>query len=59
MAVKLEKQRLETIDSAVELLSSNCFMAKVDLKAAYRSDKSTKQNTEYASFCYIINIMST
>ena len=36
IAFKIEKQHFEMMDSAVELLSSNCFTAKVNLKAAYR-----------------------
>lgn len=35
--ITIEKQRFQTIDHAVKLISNGCFLAKIDLKRAYRS----------------------
>lgn len=35
--ISIVKQKFETIDSAVKLVSKRCYMAKVDLHYAYRS----------------------
>ena len=36
-ALKSPKQRFQTINDALNLMTPNCYMAKVDLKSAYRS----------------------
>ncbi len=36
-AIQDEKQKFQTIDSATKILTPGCFMAKIDLKSAYRS----------------------
>ena len=33
----VEKQKFQSVDDAAKLVTKNCFMAKVDLKSAYRS----------------------
>ena len=35
--IEVERQKFATVDSAVQLISRNCYMAKVDLCHAYRS----------------------
>ncbi|CAC5402088.1 unnamed protein product [Mytilus coruscus] len=36
-AEDMEKQKFQSVDDAAKLVTKNCFMAKVDLKSAYRS----------------------
>lgn len=36
-AIRDEKQRFQTVDDATRLLTPGCYMAKIDLKSAYRS----------------------
>ena len=36
-AVLLDKQSYESVDVAVSFMSENCYMAKVDIKSAYRA----------------------
>ncbi|CAC5371373.1 unnamed protein product [Mytilus coruscus] len=42
----MEKQRFQTLDEASKLATPNCYMAKVDLKIAYRSVKLSSQSQE-------------
>ena len=35
--ITISKQKFETIDSAVKLITKDCYMAKIDLRHAYRS----------------------
>ena len=35
--IDIEKQQFSTVDEAVRLVEQGCFMAKVDLRHAYRS----------------------
>ncbi|CAC5365434.1 unnamed protein product [Mytilus coruscus] len=42
-AGEFDKQRFQTVDDACKLVSKNFYMAKVDLKAAYRSVRISKQ----------------
>ncbi|CAC5389760.1 unnamed protein product [Mytilus coruscus] len=43
-AGEFDKQRFQTVDDACKLVSKNFYMAKVDLKAAYRSVRISKQS---------------
>ncbi|CAG2196096.1 unnamed protein product [Mytilus edulis] len=43
---KIEKQRFQTLDEASKLVTPNCYMAKVDLKTAYRSVNLSSQSQE-------------
>ncbi|CAC5380695.1 unnamed protein product [Mytilus coruscus] len=45
-AGEFDKQRFQTVDDACKLVSKNFYMAKVDLKAAYRSVRISKQSQE-------------
>ncbi|CAC5382964.1 unnamed protein product [Mytilus coruscus] len=42
----MKKQRFVTLDEASKLVTPNCYMAKVDLKTAYRSVKLSSQSQE-------------
>lgn len=37
ITIEMEKQSYESVDTAVGLMTYTCFMAKVDIKAAYRA----------------------
>ncbi|CAG2216116.1 unnamed protein product [Mytilus edulis] len=43
---EIEKQRFQTLDEASKLVTPNCYMAKVDLKTAYRSVNLSSQSQE-------------
>lgn len=45
-ARNFEKQKFQSVDDAGKLVSKNCFMAKVDLKSAYRSVKISTHSQE-------------
>lgn len=46
----VDKQRFQTLDEAAKLVTPNCFMAKVDLKTAYRSVKISKRSQQVTGF---------
>lgn len=46
-AVQDTKLKFQTVDDAVALMTEGCFMAKVDLKAAYRSIPISKDSQQY------------
>ncbi|CAC5389144.1 unnamed protein product [Mytilus coruscus] len=50
---EMEKQRFQTLDEASKLVTSNCYMAKVDLKTAYRSVNLSSQSQEVTGFKWI------
>ena len=37
LTIQMDKQKYESVDSAVSLMSRGCFMAKVDIRSAYRA----------------------
>lgn len=41
-----DKQQFQTVDDACKLTSKNCYMAKVDLKSAYRSVNISKNSQQ-------------
>ena len=45
-AGEIEKQKFQSVDDAGKLVSKNCFMAKVDLKSAYRSVRISERSQE-------------
>ncbi|CAC5365146.1 unnamed protein product [Mytilus coruscus] len=47
------KQKFQTIDDAAKLVASNYFLAKVDLKSAYRSVRISKQSQQVTGFKWV------
>ncbi|CAC5394900.1 unnamed protein product [Mytilus coruscus] len=47
------KQKFQTIEDAAKLVSSNYFLAKVDLKSAYRSVRISKKSQQVTGFNWI------
>ncbi|XP_033730239.1 uncharacterized protein LOC117319560, partial [Pecten maximus] len=43
-AGEIEKQKFSSVDTAARMVTKNCFMAKVDLKSAYRVVKISKNS---------------
>ncbi len=46
-AAQEEKLKFQTVDDAVALMTEGCYMAKVDLKAAYRSIPISKDSQQF------------
>lgn len=46
-AVQDENLKFQTVDDAVSLMTEGCYMAKVDLKAAYRSIPISKSSQQF------------
>ncbi|CAC5425548.1 unnamed protein product [Mytilus coruscus] len=49
-AGEISKQKFQTIEDAIKLVTPNCYMSKVDLKAAYRSVKISEASQKVAGF---------
>ena len=47
------RQKFQTVDDAAKLVTPNCFMAKVDLKSAYRSVRISKRSQQVTGFKWI------
>ena len=45
-AGSFDKQKFQSVDDACKLVTKNCYMAKVDLKSAYRSVKISEKSQE-------------
>ena len=46
----LDKHKFQTVDDAVKLVTKNCYMAKVDLKSAYRSVRLSSKSQQVTGF---------
>ncbi|XP_076078791.1 uncharacterized protein LOC143048808 [Mytilus galloprovincialis] len=46
------KQIFQTLDDATKLVTANCYMAKVDLKSAYRSVQISKTSQQVTGFIW-------
>ena len=49
----LPKQKYQTVDDASKLVTPDCFMAKVDLKSAYRSVRISSHSQQVTGFKWI------
>ena len=47
LAYEMEKQRFQTVDHATRIMKQGCYMAKVDLKSAYRSVSISKHSQQF------------
>lgn len=54
-AHEFEKQKFQTLDDARALVSRGCFMAKVDLKSAYRSVKISEHSQNVTGLKWVLN----
>ncbi len=52
-ACEVEKLKYQSVQDATKLLTPNCYLAKVDLKSAYRSVKISQQSVKATGLAWI------